>query len=115
MRDKCGGGNSRSAAQPPGSAGDSRACERAIHRLAESGHSANCGGDSVSDYDNLISAARLARENAHAPYSNFRVGAALCATSGRIFGGFNVDNATYVLTVCAARVPIFQALSEGQP
>jgi len=68
----------------------------------------------VSDYDTLISAAKQARENAHAPYSNFRVGAALRATSGRIFTGCNVENATYGLTVCAERVAIFKAISEGE-
>jgi len=68
----------------------------------------------VSDYDTLISAAKQARENAHAPYSNFRVGAALHATSGRIFTGCNVENATYGLTVCAERVAIFKAISEGE-
>jgi len=62
----------------------------------------------------LVEAARQARENAHAPYSNFRVGAALRATSGRIFGGSNVENATYGLTVCAERVAIFKAMSEGE-
>jgi cytidine deaminase len=68
----------------------------------------------VSDNELLISAAKRARENAHAPYSNFRVGAALRATSGRIFTGCNVENATYGLTVCAERVAIFKAISEGE-
>ena len=68
----------------------------------------------MSDYDHLISIAKQSRENAHAPYSNFRVGAALRATSGRIFGGCNVENATYGLTVCAERIAIFKAISEGE-
>jgi cytidine deaminase len=68
----------------------------------------------VSENDLLISAAKQARVNAHAPYSNFRVGAALRSTSGRIFGGCNVENATYGLTVCAERVAIFKAISEGE-
>jgi cytidine deaminase len=62
----------------------------------------------------LIAAAKQARENAHAPYSNFRVGAALRGSSGRIFGGCNVENATYGLTICAERVAIFKAVSEGE-
>ncbi len=68
----------------------------------------------MSDYKHLISAALASRENAHAAYSNFRVGAALRANSGRIFGGCNVENATYGLTVCAERVAIFKAISEGE-
>jgi len=68
----------------------------------------------VTDYEALITAATHARDNAHAAYSNFRVGAALRATSGRIFGGCNVENATYGLTVCAERVAILKAISEGE-
>jgi cytidine deaminase len=68
----------------------------------------------VSEYEALITAATQARENAHAAYSNFRVGAALRATSGRIFGGCNIENATYGLTVCAERVAILKAISEGE-
>ena len=68
----------------------------------------------MSNYDLLIAAAKRARDNAHAPYSNFRVGAALRASSGRIFGGCNVENATFGLTVCAERVAILKAISEGE-
>jgi cytidine deaminase len=68
----------------------------------------------LSQYEPLIAAAKQSRENAHAAYSNFRVGAALRATSGRIFGGCNVENATYGLTVCAERVALLKAISEGE-
>lgn len=68
----------------------------------------------MSEFDTLIAAARRARENAQAAYSNFRVGAAVRAASGRIFGGCNVENATYGLTICAERVAIFKAISEGE-
>ena len=68
----------------------------------------------MSEHDSLIAAARAARENAHAPYSNFRVGAAVRAKSGRIFSGCNVENSTYGLTLCAERVAIFKAISEGE-
>jgi cytidine deaminase len=68
----------------------------------------------LNEYETLVAAARQSRENAHAAYSNFRVGAALRATSGRIFGGCNVENSTYGLTVCAERVAILKAVSEGE-
>lgn len=68
----------------------------------------------MSEYDPLIEAAKHARENAHAKFSNFRVGAGLRASSGKIYGGCNVENATYGLTVCAERVAIFKAISEGE-
>ena len=61
----------------------------------------------------LIEAAMAARERAHAPYSNFRVGAAVEDTSGLIHTGCNIENATYGLTICAERVAIFKAISEG--
>jgi len=63
--------------------------------------------------DSLASAALAARENAHAPYSHFRVGAALEDTSGRVHTGCNVENATYGLTLCAERIAVFKAISEG--
>jgi cytidine deaminase len=68
----------------------------------------------LSEYDALIAGARQARENAHAPFSGFRVGAALRAQSGRVFTGCNVENATLGLTCCAERVAIFKAISEGE-
>jgi cytidine deaminase len=63
--------------------------------------------------DALIAAALAARENAFAPYSKFRVGAAIEDSDGRIHTGCNVENSTYGLTVCAERVAVFKAISEG--
>ena len=61
----------------------------------------------------LSAAALAARDHAHAPYSHFQVGAALEDSTGRIHTGCNVENATYGLTLCAERVAVFKAVSEG--
>jgi cytidine deaminase len=63
--------------------------------------------------DRLIDAARRVRENAVAGFSHFKVGAALETADGTIVTGCNVENATYGLTICAERVAMFTALSEG--
>ena len=62
----------------------------------------------------LIEKAQQARENAHAPFSDFKVGAALLTKSGEVYTGCNVENASYGLTMCAERVAIFKAISEGK-
>lgn len=61
----------------------------------------------------LLEAALSARDHAHAPFSRFRVGAALEDRSGRVHTGCNVENATYGLSICAERVAVFKAISEG--
>src|SRR5216110_27961 len=61
----------------------------------------------------LIAKAAAARENAVAPYSGFKVGAALETKDGRIYTGCNIENVSYGLTVCAERVALWKALSEG--
>jgi cytidine deaminase len=61
----------------------------------------------------LLTAASRAREFAVAPFSNFQVGAALLTADGQVVTGCNVENATYGLTVCAERIALFKALSEG--
>jgi cytidine deaminase len=64
--------------------------------------------------EELIRAALAAREGAYAPYSRFAVGAAVRGESGRIYSGSNIENASYGLTMCAERVAIFKAVSEGE-
>ena len=68
---------------------------------------------SDSPIEALSRAALSARDHALAPYSHFRVGAALEDTEGRIHTGCNIENATYGLTLCAERVAVFKAISEG--
>ena len=63
--------------------------------------------------EELIARAILAQEFAYAPYSNYRVGAALLARSGRVYLGANVENAVYPLTMCAERIAVFKAICEG--
>ena len=63
--------------------------------------------------DPLVDSALAVRAHAHAPFSKFRVGAALEDSAGRIHTGCNVENATYGLTMCAERVALFKAVSEG--
>jgi cytidine deaminase len=65
-------------------------------------------------FDALVAAARAARVHAVAPYSGFAVGAAILTRAGAIYTGVNVENASYGLTLCAERVALFKALSEGE-
>ncbi|MCC6326988.1 MAG: cytidine deaminase [Acidobacteria bacterium] len=64
--------------------------------------------------EDLINAARDVRENAFAPYSNFKVGAAVETDEGNIYTGCNVESASYGLTVCAERVAIWKGISRGE-
>lgn len=66
------------------------------------------------EIDDLILLAKKASEKAYAPYSNFKVGAILLTKSRKIFTGSNIENASFGATVCAERVAIFKAVSEGE-
>ncbi len=63
--------------------------------------------------DELVSAARAAREKAYAPYSRYQVGAAVQTVEGRVFTGCNIENASYGLSICAERTAIFAAVAAG--
>jgi cytidine deaminase len=63
---------------------------------------------------NLVRQAQAARQSAYAPYSHYPVGAALLTASGQIFLGANIENAAYPVTICAERVAVFKAVSEGE-
>src|ERR1700758_5730425 len=73
----------------------------------------SCSASSIPMRPDLVARAVAARENAVAPYSGFKVGAALEAADGRIYTGCNIENVSYGLTVCAERVALWKALSEG--
>lgn len=64
--------------------------------------------------EKLIQIAVEVRRQAYAPYSHYQVGAALLAVSGRIYDGVNVENAAFPVTICAERVAVFKAVSEGE-
>ena len=68
---------------------------------------------STTALDDLLTLARVAREQAYAPYSHFQVGAALLTHDGRQFGGCNVENAAYGLCNCAERTALFSAIAAG--
>lgn len=64
--------------------------------------------------ERLVNTAQAARQWAYAPYSNYKVGAALVTASGRIYDGVNIENAAYPTTICAERVAVFKAISQGE-
>jgi cytidine deaminase len=70
---------------------------------------------SASLQNQLLRSAKKAMKNAHAPYSKFRVGAAILLSNGKIFGGCNVENASYGMTNCAERTAIFSAVAQLGP
>jgi len=73
----------------------------------------NQDAQAVLSDEELVEVAKEARLAAHAPYSSFQVGAALVTSDGRVFKGCNIENSVYSLTMCAERVAVFKAVSEG--
>ena len=67
----------------------------------------------MNNAEALLAAAREAAEQAHCPYSNFHVGAAVRCTDGTVVSGCNVENASYGLTICAERVALFNCVAQG--
>ena len=68
----------------------------------------------MSNAEELLATARQAAEQAHCPYSNFHVGAAVRCKDGTVVSGCNVENASYGLSICAERVALFTAISQGK-
>src|SRR5262245_54180833 len=73
-----------------------------------------CSGFSKRMNNDLIERAKSARERSISPYSHFKVGAAIRTRDGKIYDGCNIENASYGLTVCAERLALLKALSEGE-
>ncbi len=65
-------------------------------------------------YEKILKMAEDVKNNAYAPYSNFRVGAVLLTKSSKVYTGCNIENSSYGLTICAERVAVFKAVSEGE-
>jgi cytidine deaminase len=68
----------------------------------------------MMELDSLVEAARRASRNAYVPYSRFQVGAAVLCSSGKVYTGCNIENASYGGTICAERVALTKAISEGE-
>ncbi len=68
----------------------------------------------IEERQQLIETARQARRWAYAPYSQYAVGAAVLTASGRVYDGVNIENAAYPTGICAERVAVFKAVSEGE-
>jgi cytidine deaminase len=81
--------------------------------MSEPGSATQNGARNASRIEELIGLAGKARERAYAPYSGFAVGAVVESADGRVFTGCNVENASYGLTICAERVALCKAISEG--
>lgn len=92
----------------PESAGVADRCELTAVSMRRGGAKAEM------TLEDLVELAADARKNAYAPYSRYRVGAALLTRSGRVYTGCNIENATFGATVCAERVAMWKALSEGE-